>query len=214
MSNFAIGTQVELVFRTQFVTFTPEQFIRAVKERNYIEVRQQLLDPNGQPITLQTFSKGVTTVFLPPGSPPSPIVFRIINTVNLETVYKEVSEMLMAMNIYPDIASSASFSCTTRVKGQTHPIERLTSLADKSFVQRMSKKLGVPMKVSSVTFCSSFPLKQEGGYDVTLEPLMTNADEEYFLRIHFLTHKMDEFNKFISEFGSDMIQKIIGEGKP
>jgi hypothetical protein len=209
MSIPAIGTQVELVFQTQFVTFTPEQFMRALKDRNYMEIRGQIADSHGQPISIQTFSKGDTTVFLPSASLPSPIVFRIINTVSLESRYKEVNDLLVAMNIYPNIISTASFTCMTKAKAKTHPVDKLTSIVDKTFVDRISKNLGTEMKVISVRLGTSFPMKQEGGYEVTIEPLMTNAEEEYFVSIVFRTHKMDEFSKFIDQFGSNMIQKII-----
>jgi hypothetical protein len=211
MSTLAIGTQVELVFRTQFITFTPEQFDRALKSKNYIEVRQQVLDPQGRPVSLQAFSKGDTTVFLPPVSPPAPVVFRIINTVNLESRYKEVKEMLIAMNIYPNIVSSASFTCTTRTKAKSKPLERLTSIVNKNFVTRISKNLEAPIKVSSIKLSTSFPMKQEGGYEILIEPLMTNPEEEYYVSIVYTTHKMDDFEKFISQFGSDLIQRIIEE---
>lgn len=211
MSTFAIGTQIELVFHTQFVTFTPEQFDRALKTRNYIEVRQQVLDPQGRPVPLQTFSKGDTIVFLPPVAAPAPVYFRIINTVNLESRYKEITEMLIAMNIYPNIISSASFTCTTRIKAKSKPLERLTSIVNKTFVAKVSKNLEAPMKVSAIRLGTSFPMKQEGGYEVSIEPLMTNAEEEYFMSILYTTHKMDDFDKFINQFGSDMIQRIIEE---
>jgi hypothetical protein len=211
LSSFAIGTQVELVFHTQFVTFTAEQFDRALKSKNYIEVRQQVLDPQGRPVSLQAFSKGDTTVFLPPVSPPAPVVFRIINTVNLESRYKEVKEMLIAMNIYPNIVSLASFTCTTRTKAKSKPLERLTSLVNKTFVAKISKNLEATMKVSSIRLGTSFPMKQEVGYEISIEPLMTNAEEEYFISIVYTTHKMDDFDKLISQFGSDLIQRIIEE---
>jgi hypothetical protein len=212
MSALAIGTQVELVFRSQFVTFTAEQFDRALKSKNYIEVRQQTSDPQGRPISLQAFSKGDTTVFLPPVSAPAPVVFRIINTVNLELRYKEVKEMLISMNMYPNIVSSASFTCTTKTKASTSkPLDRLTSIVDRKFVTRISKNLEAPVKVSTIKLTTSFPMKQEGGCEILIEPLMTNPEEEYYLSIVYTTHKMEDFDKFISQFGSDLIQKIIEE---
>lgn len=217
MSALAIGTQVQLVFRTQFLTFTAELFNKVLKEKKYLEVRGQLPNPQipqGPPISIQTFSKGDVTVLLPPIQPPQPnaIVFQILNTLNLESMYKEeVKTILVALNVFPDIVSDATLSCTTRVKAKTKPLDRLTSVVNQTFLGRISKNFTAELKAYSIRLATTFPLKEEGGVQVIVEPLATNPEKEYYLNISYRTAKMNEFDRFISEFGSDMIQRIIEE---
>ena len=215
MSTLAIGTQVQLVFQTQFLTFTPDQFSKALTERKYLEVRTQIANPlNPQaPISVQSFSKENVTVLLPPPIPPNPnpIVFQILNTINLEQKYKEVKDILIALNIFPEIISNSSFRCTTRTQSKTNPQDRLTSLVDSTFLKKISKNLSTNLKVFSIRFVTVFPLEREGGCQVIIEPLATNPNKEYYLEIIYVTTKINEFDRFISEFGSDMIQRIMEE---
>jgi len=217
MATPAIGTQVQLVFRTQFLTFTAELFSKALKEKKYLEVRGQIpnpQNPQAPPIPIQTFSKGNVTVFLPltQSLSPNAIVFEILNTINLEPMYKEeVKSILTALNIFPDIVSDASFNCTTRTKAKTRPLDRLTSMIDQIFLERISKNFAKKLQVCSIRLATAFPLEREGGFQVVVEPLATNPEKEYYLNIAYKTTKMNEFDKFISEFGSDMIQRIMEE---
>ena len=217
MSTPAIGTQIQLVFRTQFLTFTAEQFSKALKEKNYLEVRGQIpnpLNPQAPPISIQTFSKGEITVLLPPIPPrtPNQIVFQILNTINLEPKYKEeVKPILIALSMFPDIVSDATFNCNTRRRTKTKPLDKLTSMVDRDFLDRTSKNFATDLRVFSIRLASAFPLEREGGCQVIIEPLTTNPEGEYYLNITYRTTKMNDFEKFISEFGSDMIQRIIEE---
>jgi len=219
MSTPAIGTQVQLVFRTQFLTFTAELFNKALKEKNYLEVRGQLpnpQNPQAPPIPIQTFSKGNITVFLPltQAGSPNAVVFEILNNINLEPMYKEeVKAILVALNIFPDIVSDATFNCTTRTKAKTKPLDRLTSMIDQTFLERLSESFAKKLRVCSIRLATTLPLEREGGFQVVVEPLATNPEKEYYLNIAYRTTKMDEFDKFISEFGSDMIQRIMEETK-
>jgi len=215
MSTLAIGTQVQLVFQTQFLTFTPDQFSKVMKERNYLEIRSHIANPMSPqtPISIQSFSKENVTVLLPPAIPPNPnpIVFQILNTINLGQKYKEVNDILVSLNIFPEIISNSSFKCTTRTKAETNPQDRLTSLVDSTFLKKISKNISANFKVFSIRFANVFPLEREGGCHVIIEPLATNPDKEYYLEIVYVTTKKSELDKFINEFGSDMIQRIIEE---
>lgn len=219
MSTLAIGTQVQLVFRTQFLTFTAELFSKVLKEKEYLEVRGQIpnpTNPQAPPISIQTFSKGDVTVFLPPVQPPNvnAIVFQILNTRNLESLYKkEMKKILLALNMFPDIVSDASLTCTTRMKAKTKPLDRLTSIVNQDFLDRISKNFGTKLKAYSVRLATTFPLDREGGFQVIVEPLVSNPEKEYYLNISYRTTKMNDFDKFISIFGSDMIQRIIEESE-
>lgn len=215
MSALPIGSQVQLVFRTQFLTFTAELFSKVLKEKEYLEVRGQVPNPHNPqapPISIQTFSKEDVTIFLPPTQPPSPIpiVFQMLNTVNVEPRYKEVNAILLALNIFPDVVSDASFSCTTRTKAKTKPLDRLSSIIDQNFLDRIRKNVSTKLRLASVRLVTDFPLEKEG-FQVVIEPLATNPEKEYFLSISYRTTKKSEFDKFVSEFGSDMIQRIIEE---
>ena len=161
---------------------------------------------------VQMFSKGDFVVFLPPSQNQSTVVFQIINTLNIEAKYKEVTEMLIALNIYNDIIATATFDCTTRIGAKTKPLDRLTSLVTKAFVSKVSKSVDADLKVSTIKFSTIFPVGEGGGgCNVIIEPLMSNREKEYFVSITFKAHDMVKFNKFISQFGVDMIQKMLEE---
>ncbi|MGD0028983.1 MAG: hypothetical protein ABSC91_08590 [Candidatus Bathyarchaeia archaeon] len=205
-----IGTQIELVYTTQFVTFTPDQFNKALKDKNYLEVRGTIPDSRGQPTPIQTFSKGDFIVYLAPGDPP-PLVFRLINTLNIEPKLKEINEMLINLNIYNDVIALARFACQTRVKGKKKPLDSLTSLVNKTFVSKICKTMDNDMKVSGIKFDTTFPMRNEGGCSVDIEPLITNSEKEYFVAIGYSERDMSKFNRFISQFGDQVIQEMIEE---
>ena len=214
MSNYtrSIGSQIQLVFQAKFPTFTADQFHKSLKNEKYIDVRQAISnpqDPQAAPRTVQMFSKDNVNVFL--SSIPNTIVFQILNIVNLKEIYKEITKILLSLNIYPDIISRASLNCNTRSVAKTEPKKNLTSLIEKDFLKGISANLGRKLEVSSIRLSTAFPLGIEEGLQVLLEPLGTSPKDEYYLNIIYQTPDIKKFDTFIKKFGDDTIQEIIKE---
>lgn len=216
MANLAIGTEVRLVFQTQFQTFTPDQFTKTLKERSYLESRSQIqnpANPQAPPTSIPSFSKEDISVLIPPAFPQAnpTIFFRIINTINLKSIYNgEVNPMLNSLKIFPDLVSQANFRCTTRWPAKTKPLDRLTSLVNKTFIDRISKDFPAPLGIGSLRFTTD-PQSEREGCQVIIEPLASNREKEYYLEISYRTTNKNEFDDFIDKFGNTMIQKIMEE---
>lgn len=207
----SIGSQIQLIFRAKFATFTPDQFRKALKDEHYIEVRQAMpnpQNPQAQPVIVHMFSKENVNVFLSPI--PNTIIFQVLNVVNLKETYKEITKILVSLNIYPEIISRAILNCNTRSKAKTQPQKNLTSLVQKDFLEEISKDLGRKLEVSSIRLSTAFPLGTEG-LQVLLEPLGTSPKDEYYLNIIYQTPDKKKFDAFVNKFGDNIIQEIIEE---
>ncbi|MFQ5821800.1 MAG: hypothetical protein ACE5I5_17575 [Candidatus Heimdallarchaeota archaeon] len=212
MSQYkAVGSHIQLIFQTKFPTFTPDQFSKALKDKNYIMVQSQISNPQNPqapPIRVQIFSKENVNVFLVQNK--NQIVFQILNTVNLKTIYQEISRILLSLNVLADIILNIGFNFTTKSPAKTEPQKNLTSLVKGSFLKGIAESVGTNLRVFSIRLATAFPLGKEG-LQVILEPLGTSPRDEYYLNIIYQTTKMDEFNVFVGNFGEDMIQEIIKE---
>jgi hypothetical protein len=212
MSQFrAVGSHIQLIFQTQFPTFTPDQFSKALKDKNYIMVQSQVSNPQNPqapPILVQIFSKENVNVFLVQNL--NQIVFQILNTVSLETIYQEISRILLSLNVLDDIIRNIGFNFTTKSPAKTEPQKNLTSLVKNNFLKGIAKSLGTELGVFSIRLATAFPLEKEG-LQVILEPLGASPKDEYYLNVIYQTTKMDDFNDFIGRFGEDMVREIIKE---
>ena len=212
MSQFlAVGSQINIICQTKFLTFTPDQFMKALREKNFIKVQSQLSDPANPaapPLSVPMFSKdNVNVIYL---QNRRRIVFQILNTVNLKEIYAELKKIMLLLNIVSDAIRHISFVCNTRPKARTEPQKNLTSLVKPDLLKGIKKSLGTELAVSSIRLGSSFPLEREG-LQVTLEPLGTSPKDQYFLNIAFRTSDMGEFDRFIGSFGESMIREIVKE---
>lgn len=212
MSQFkAIGSNIQMVFQTKFPTFTPDQFGKALKDKNYIVVQSQITNPQNPqapPIPIQIFSKENVNVFLIQNK--NEVVFQVLNTVNLETIYQEISRILVSLNVLADIVLSIRFNFQTKSKATTPPQENLTSLVKHEFLEGIKKSLGKNLQVYTIRLATEFPLGKEG-MQVVLEPLAANPKDDYYLNITYQTTDLNDFNGFVLSFGEEMIQKIIDE---
>jgi hypothetical protein len=212
MSQFrSIGSNIQIVFQTKFPTFTPDQFGKALKDKKYMVVQSQISDPQNPqapPIAIQVFSKDNVNVFLVQNR--NEIVFQVLNTVNLEKIYPEISRILISLNVLSDIILGIRFNFTTKSKAKTPPRDNLTSLVKKEFLEGITKSLGKKLEVFTIRLATEFPLGQEG-MQVVLEPLATSPKDEYYLNIAYQTKDLNGFNRFVRKFGEEMIQKIITE---
>lgn len=212
MSPFkSVGSHVQLVFRTKFPTFTPDQFGKALKERAYSMVQGQVANPQNPqapPIAVQLYSKGNINVFLLQQL--NQIVFEVLNTVNLQPVYEEIKKLLFSLNIVSDAILITILNCSTRAKTKTEPQKNLTSLVNRGFLEGITKNLGEKLGVFSIRLATTFPLTKEG-LQIVLEPLGTSPKNEYYLNITYRTPDMNKLNEFVERFGEDLINEIIGE---
>lgn len=209
-SSEAIGSQVRLTFTTKFATFTPAQ-IENILTRKGFSVGQgrisNALMPQMPSILVPMFSKDDINIYI--NQPANQISYLILNTVNLEEIYKEVIEVLSSLNIISDVIANISFSCITRKKAKIDPKKKMTDLINKELLKKMSEDLGFELSVTSLRLAYSFPFDE--GIQVILEPLSTSPIDQYFLNIAYQTLNFNDFNSFIKKFGETMIGKIIEE---
>lgn len=214
MSQFrAVGSYVQLLFRTKFPTFTPDQFVKALKDRKYSSVQGQVSNPQNPqapPIAVTLFSKGNINIYLIPNL--NQVVLQILNTVNLQSAYEEISKILFELNIIKDIVSDIVFNCTTKAPTKIEPKKNLTSLVNTDFLQGIAKEFKEDLGVVSIRLATTFPLERDG-LQVILEPLGTSPKSDYYLNIIYRTSDMDKFDAFVRNFGDSVIQGIIGEAE-
>lgn len=209
-STSAIGSQVRILYQTNFPTFTPDQVNKILTEKDYISGQSQITnpqDPQIPPRIVPMFSKDNVSIFI--NQPVNQIGFLILNTIDLKTVYSEISTILSSLNIIPEVTSNINFVCITRSKVRHKPQEQMTSLLKKEFLEELSTDFGEKLEVTSIRLSTSFP--PDKGLEIIIEPLLPNPEDHYFININYQTTEWEKFNTFIGRFGEAIIQGIIDE---
>jgi hypothetical protein len=209
-----LGSQIQLEFLTKFPTFTPEQFNRALKEKNYFMTQSQISiaqKSEVQPFIAPVFSKGNLSVILLQSNE---LVFQILNAEIIEKIIQDdIKEILVPLNITRDVIERIMFDCSATVmihKGE--PIKSLTNLVKKNVLEKMQEPLEPEIKlaVTSIRLTTEFPVRaQEEATEVVLEPFGSSPKNQFFLNIHYQTPEMSKFDAFIRRFSDDMVEKII-----
>lgn len=216
MSARSVGSQIQLVFLVKFPTFTPDQFNQALKAKDFLMTPSQAISPQGQPTQVQIFSKGNLLVFFAP-NPQNPaqfqIVFQALNTVSLVyaasggVLLQDIMDILARLNIVEDVVSLITFNCITRAPATIDPMKGLTAGVKPELLEKITKALGSNLNVTSLRLGTVFPLQK--GIQLVLEPLGSDPTKEFFVNVLFQTSDMKEFDKFIKEFGENVINDII-----
>ncbi|MFI5405340.1 MAG: hypothetical protein ACHQ1D_02375 [Nitrososphaerales archaeon] len=203
----AVGSYVQLTFQTKFPTFTPDQFMASLKDKNYSMTQGTANLPSGQMITTQIFSKQNLSVFISPST--NQIFFQILNTINpQEIIEKEIKNILVYLNIVEEVLLSVMFTFNTSVPSKGDPHSNLTSLLDQKFRKHCKDILQNSLGVTSLRLASSFPIEKDG-LQLIVEPLGTDPKHRYYLNLTYVTDKMHKFNDFIDKFGERMVLELM-----
>jgi hypothetical protein len=158
-----LGSQIQLEFLTKFPTFTPEQFNRALKQKNYFLTQSQIgIAQKGdvQPFTAPVFSKGNVSVILLQSNE---LVFQILNAQCIEKIIQgDIKEILVPLNITHDVIERIMFDCSTTVmisKGES--IKNLTDFVKEDVLEQIEKPLELETKlaVTSIRLTTKFPIR-------------------------------------------------------
>jgi len=221
MSVISIGSQIQLVYQVDFLTFTPERFTQVLKEKGFQMTPTQVITPQG-PIQTQLFSKGNLMISFAQ-NPQNPnqfqIVFQILNTINLISAFsgstspdQDIRTILIGLNVVDDVVSQITFNCTTRADATVEPIKGLTAGIKPELLEEIKKafassQFGPSLNVTSLRLGTAFPLRK--GIQLILEP-WGNDPTKFWINLIFQTKDMSEFNEFIRGFGESTIQSLLG----
>lgn len=209
-STSAIGSQIRITYQTNFPTFTPDQISKILKEKEYTIGQSRITDiqqPNVPSITVPMFSKDNISIFI--NQPVNQIGFIILNTINLDTVYKEITTILSSLNIISEVILNISFVFITRYKVKKKPQEQMTAMLKEKFVENLSSEFEEKFVVTSIRLSTSFPPHE--GLQIIFEPLSTSPEDHYFINISYQTIDWDAFQSFMEKFGEEMIKEFINE---
>ena len=213
MSSGTVGTQVNLLFRARFLTFTPDQFNNAFKEQGYFMSQGQAnpsLNPAAKPIPALIFSKGNLAVTYNQNQ--NTIIFQILNTLDLDNLYDhDITPLLAKLNFVESSTSMMSLECHTQLTTTSTPMSTLTSLVNSDYINGLNKILGEEkLGVTAIRLSTKYPLLNDG-MQIVLEPLGNDPERSYYLNIIYRTSEMSKFNDFVRIFGATMIEKIAKE---
>lgn len=213
MSVNSVGSNVKLMFKSKYMTFTPSQFNVTFKELNYLasqgpQVQSNM--PNIPPVTTTLFSKENLVVVYNPLD--ATLIFQILNTINFHSIYeKEIKPILIRLNLVEQAVSIRSLECTTQIHVEQNPINMINSLVEEKFVQDMTEIVGVDsLKVATIRINTSFPFVDEG-LQIIMEPLLTDPEGTIYLHIVFRTQETSKFNEFVNKFGTEMLERMVKE---
>lgn len=212
MSIQHVGSNVNILFQSKSLTFTPDQFNKVFREQGFTAtqgVAPISQNPNAKPVPTVYFSKDNLIVLFNPVE--YLVIFQIINTLNFSQLYdKEIKPILTSLNFVPEIVNMMGLECNTKITSTKSPRASLTSLLKKEFRAEISKKLGI-------NNLSVFTIRLIGGDDKTenitliIEPLLTDPEGIYHVSLSYRTLDNSKFNEFVSKFGEQLIRDIIEE---
>jgi hypothetical protein len=215
MATRFMGSQIQVVFQVNFPTFTPDQFNQVLKEKGFLLTSSQMVNPQGQAVQMQMFSKGNLIVFFAP-VPQNPsqfqVVFQALNTVSLAVapsggvLIQDIRDILKGLNIVEDVISLIAFNCTTRETVKIDPAKGLTAGIKPKLLQKIAGALGTDLNVTSLRLGTSLPLLK--GTQIILEPLISDPTKQFYINVIFQTNDMKEFDTFIKGFGEELILSI------
>lgn len=213
MSINAVGSNVNLLFKSKYMTFTPSQFNNTFKELNFLPSQGPLVQsniPNAPPVPTTLFSKDNLVVVYNPVE--FLLIFQILNTVDFQGIYnREIIPILARLNLVEDAVSTRSIECTTQIRVKKSPIDMINSLVEKKFMNEMNAIVGMnSLKATTLRIVTAFPFADEG-LQILMEPLATDSTGSYYLQIVFRTQETSKFNEFVNRFGTNMLQKIAEE---
>ncbi|MGI0056969.1 MAG: hypothetical protein ACREAK_06295 [Nitrosarchaeum sp.] len=212
MSIQNVGSNVNLLFQSKSLTFTPDQFNKIFQELGFTATQGPAnisQNPNALPVKAVFFSKNNLMVFYNPVE--SLVMFQVINTLNFVEIYeKNIKPILSSLNFVPEIVSMMGLECNTQIISDKSPILSLTSLLKKEFVDGMNTKIGVDN-------LKAFTIRLIGGEEniesinIAIEPLATAKDKVYHFSMIYRTLDNSKFNQFVNRFGEEMIKEIVKE---
>lgn len=209
MSIQSVGSNVQIIYQTKFPTFTPDQLMKALKEKEYTPMQGQAADlknPDAPPITIPAFSKENVNVLYNPNQ--NQLVVQIINTIDLSRVLQDLKPILVSLNITEDVMAKITFNCKTSVWSSNEPLKTLTALVNSNFLKGINGIVGHELKVATFRLITE-PQPDGDNIQIVLEPLASNLKKQYFFNMAYQTMDMRRFNEFISGFGQNMILSVI-----
>lgn len=214
MNVSKIGSHVTLLFQTKYPTFTPAQFVKTFQELGFTQtkgVANVSANPNAAPVQTNIFSKDNFVVLLNPAE--NLILFQIINTLDFNEIFDDiVQKILVQLNFSPSVVAILGLDCITQIHEVKSPSDSLTSLVNSKFVVGLtSSVIGNQCDVTSLRFTTRGSDVSDENLSVTLEPLQSNPTDSYHMTIFYRSKENDKFNEFVKNFGSKMIENIVGE---
>lgn len=209
-SPSAIGSQIRILYQTNFPTFTPNQVSKILREKDYTFGQSTYHDsqnPRLSQITFPMFSKDNLSIYI--NASQNAIGFMILNTVNLDEVYEEITTILSSLNIVSEVISNISFSLITRYNVDHNPQTQMTALLKTEFVEGLTSALDERLSLSSINLTTSF--SSEEGLTVAFEPLISSPENHYFVSISYQTTEWDSFQSFIEKYRNEILSLIFGE---
>lgn len=212
MKVSTVGSHVTLLFHSKYQTFTPAQLIATFQDQGFLQTKGNAnisANPLAPPVPTTIFSKDNLVILFNQNE--NLIMFQIINTLDFNELYeKEIQKILISLNYNPSSVSLMGIDVLTQIHEVNSPIETLTSLVNKEFVNGLKINEDSIMKVSSIKLTND---SEKESLSLDLQPLQTDPNGSYVLAISYKTNENDKFNEFIKEFGEDMISKIIDEAQ-
>jgi hypothetical protein len=208
----AVGSSIQITYQTKAATFTPDQLMRALKEREYVATLAQATDkrnPNAPPIPIPAFSKENVNIFF--YSDQKMFVVQILNTLDLTSLLEDLKPILVKLNMTESVIAVITFTCRTAIlSSKKDPQKNLTGLINSKFLDGINSQVNQNLKVGSIRFITEMQEGQDQSLELLLEPLDADPKKEHYSFVMvYKTSDMKKFNDFIGKFGQDMISSIV-----
>ena len=203
------SSQMILTIQTKTPTYTPEIFNRTITELGYVGTptnAQISTNPNAPPVPTVLFSKNNIMVLTNYGE--NLIRFVIINTLDLNAIYTDISQVLDKLQIGPTSINITDFMCKTEIPTADNPSHTLTNTVNQDVLKKISSVLNTPgMTILNITLSNTN--WNTGEFKIILEPLMSDPENKFWMIIGYRTTSLLEFNKFIETFNSNTVEGIL-----
>ncbi len=217
------GAQTQIVVETQGLVFTPDNLMNVLKSNDFQIVQGNVsnpLNPTFPPQNTQIYSKDSLMIYLLQTQPLNSLIFTVMNTFDLKNEKiggKPSSEIIKnimdSLSLVDETISAITFNFTTRFQASKKPIDQLTRLIQKNFINKLKEtSLLKPLHVLSIRIGDTFPIEKQG-FNVVFEPLLPNPEKMFFMQFMKKVGNRDLLFELIDDFPK-ILEILIKEVDP
>ncbi len=204
------GAQTQIVLETQGLVFTPDNLMNVLRSNEFQIVQGNVsnpLNPTFPPQNTQIYSKDSLMIYLLQTTPLNSLIFTVMNTFDLKNEKiggKPSSEIIKnimdSLSLVDETISAITFNFTTRFEASKKPIDQLTRLTQKDFINKLEEIAFLkPLNVLSIRMGDTFPIERQG-FNFVFEPLLSNPEKMFFMQFMKKVMNIDMLFELIDEF--------------
>jgi len=194
-----IGSTCDIGIQGKYPLFSEAHFDKTLSDNDF---KRQIDTQNNNQAYYQ---KGDVIIFT--NFQQNTITLRMVNTISIQTNYKEFTTILAKLSFKPEAIALMGGDFKTFVTDGVNPQTFLSKFFNQKAQTVFADKLQIKPSVLSLVVANADVTDVD--MQIRLEPLNSSPKDSLYVQFIFRTTKYEVFNEFIAKFGADFISDII-----